>query len=199
MAVAIVWGDQRMLLNPPVSGFQVKLEGVKSASGAWSGYVIVTAVPAIGPAALSFNASADAVAAPPTCARGGQTGAWRVALVATARVAVTVCGAGSARSAGGGRTIFAATVAVAPAATVRVRVSFGPAAGSGGLAAAAFTPAVRVGFVAAVARRLGVDELRIEIIQVLCQPYFQPTASSLKHCLAEILLRSTAIRGLFPL
>ncbi len=148
-----------------VLGFQVKLEGVKSATGAWSGYVIVTAVPAIGPAALPFNASADAVAAPPTCARGGQTVAWRVALMATARVVVTVCGAGSARSAGGGRMIFAATVAVTPVATVRVRVSFG-AGGRGGLATAAFTPAVRAGFVAAVARRLGVDELRIEIIQV---------------------------------
>jgi hypothetical protein len=157
----------------------VKLEGVQSASGAWSGYVLVTAVPAVGPAALPFNASADAVAAPPTCARGGQTVAWRVALAGTARVAVTACGAGSARSAsGGGRTIFAATVAVAPAATVRVRLSLGPAGGGGGgMAASAFTPAVRAGFVAAVARRLGVDALRVEFVQARCaapQPHRLP-------------------------
>ncbi len=141
-------------------------EGERGASGAWSGYVLVTVTPAAGPAALPFNASADAVAAPPTCAGGGQAGRWRAALAATARVAVAVCGSGSARSGGGGRTVFAATVSVAAAATVRVRFSMRPAAGSGRLTSETFTPAVRAGFVAAVARRLGVDELRVEILQV---------------------------------
>ena len=126
----------------------------------------MTVTPASGPAALPFNASADAAAAPPTCAGGGQASRWRAALSATARVAVAVCGSGIAQSGGSGRTVFVATVAVAAAATVRVQFVVRPASGSGRLTSATFTPAVRAGFVAAVARRLGVDELRIEIVQV---------------------------------
>ena len=144
----------------------MRLDGEQSATGAWSGFVLVTVTPAAGPGALPFNASADSAAAPPSCAGGGQASRWRAALASTARVAVAVCGAGSARSGGGGRTVFAATVAIAAAATVRVQFSIGPAGGSDRLTLATFTPAVRAGFVAAVARRLGVDELRIEILQV---------------------------------
>ncbi len=125
--------------------------GVRGPTGAWAGFAILAVAPAAGPAPLPFNASADAVGAPPTCAGGGRTAAWRAALAATARVAVVACGAG------GGRAVYGATVAVTPAATLRVRFAVG------GAAAAAFTPAVRAGFVAAAARRLKIDPLQIEL------------------------------------
>jgi hypothetical protein len=131
---------------------------VRGPDGVWKGFLILAVTPAAGPRALPFNVSVDAVAAPPTCAGGGRAVAWRAALVATARVVVVACGAEEER--GGGREVFAATLAVLPAATLRVRFVVGA------VTVAAFTPAVRAGFVVAAARRLKIDELQIQMLLV---------------------------------
>ena len=52
-------------------------------------------------------------------------------------------------------------VQVEAAATVQVQLTVGGA----GLTTATFTPALRAAFVEAVAARLGVDPLRVELLQ----------------------------------
>jgi hypothetical protein len=147
---------------------QVGLTGTQTASGGWSGFVIVSVTPAAGAAALPFNASVGAAASPPSCWQGGNSAVWRTVLTATARVTVVACGAGAGDA---GRPVYSATVTVLPKAAVRVHLTLGGA----GLTAAAFTPAIRSGFMTGVARELGVDALRVMLLQV---PPFSPSLSS---------------------
>lgn len=149
--------DRELIQNTPQ--LQVTLDGTRSTSGSWSGFVIITVTPASAVTALPFNATADVAAASVSCAAGGQFAPWRVVLRATARVAVVACGASAGAK---GRSVYSATVTVEVAATVRVEFSVG----GGGLTAAAFTPVLRSAFVTAVARNLGINVLRVEILQV---------------------------------
>jgi hypothetical protein len=133
---------------------QVETNGVRGLTGAWFGFAIIAVTPAVGPRAIHFNVTVDAATAPPNCAGGGRSVAWRTVLVATTRVVVVACGA--EEGLGVGRAVYFSTVTVIPAATLRVRFVVG-------VVAALFTPAVRAGFVVAAARRLRIDELQIEI------------------------------------
>jgi hypothetical protein len=134
--------------------------GKSAAIGSWSGYVIVSVSLAAGATALPFNASADAAASPPSCRQGGSVAVWRVVLTTTARVAVVACGAGAGDA---GRSVYSATVEVLRATVVRVQFSIG----GEGMTMAVFGPDIRAKFLAGLARGLGVDVLRVRLIQVL--------------------------------
>ena len=80
-------------------------------------------------------------------------------MTSSARVVVVACGAGAGP---GGRSVYAATVQVVPAAAVRVQFTLG----GPGMSAADFTSTMRAAFVAGIARGLGVDILRVLLLQV---------------------------------